>query len=67
MLIRKRPPPWDPPRTLGIGLRWGPRGVHFLVSEVPCKARERVVGAIHLRETRRDHAEFRDWGSGFRV
>ena len=19
-LIRKRPPPWDPPRTLGIGL-----------------------------------------------
>ena len=20
-LIRKRPPPWDPPRTLGIGLR----------------------------------------------
>ena len=28
-------PPWDSPRTLGIGLRQGPRGLHFLVSEVP--------------------------------
>ena len=25
-LIRKRPPPSDPPRTLGIGLRLGPGG-----------------------------------------
>ena len=33
-LIRKRPPSQDPPRTLGIGLRWGPRGVRFLMSEV---------------------------------
>jgi hypothetical protein len=24
-----------PPRTLDTGLRQGPRGVHFLVSEVP--------------------------------
>ena len=32
--MRKRPPPSDPPRALGIGLRWGPRGVRFLVSEV---------------------------------
>ena len=32
---QKRPPPQDPPRTLPIGLRWGPRGVRFLVSEVP--------------------------------
>ena len=37
-LIRNRPPPQDPPRTLGIGLRYGPRGVRFLVSEVPCTA-----------------------------
>ena len=34
-LIRNRPPPKDPPRTLGTGLRYGPRGVRFLVSEVP--------------------------------
>ena len=34
-LIKKRPPPEDPPRTLGTGLRKGPRGVRFLVSEVP--------------------------------
>ena len=33
--IRKRPPPEEPPRTLGIGLRWVPRGVRFLISEVP--------------------------------
>ena len=33
--IRKRPPPWDPPRALGVGLLWGPRGVRFRVSEVP--------------------------------
>ena len=29
------PTPLGPPRTLGIGLRWGPRGVRLLVSEVP--------------------------------
>ena len=34
-LIRKRPAPWDPPRTLGIALLQGLRGVRFLVSEVP--------------------------------
>ena len=34
-LIRKRQPPWDPPRTLGIGLRKGLRGLCFLISEVP--------------------------------
>ena len=33
--IRKRSPPSDLPRTLGIGLRQGARGVRFLVSEVP--------------------------------
>ena len=33
--IRKRPPPLDPPRNLGIGLRLGPKGWHFLMSEVP--------------------------------
>jgi len=32
--IRKRPPPQDPPSTLGIGLRKGPRGVCLLLSEV---------------------------------
>jgi hypothetical protein len=29
------PPPQDRRRTIGIGLRKGPRGVRFLVSEVP--------------------------------
>ena len=33
-LIRKRPPPQDPPRTLGIGLRQGSTGWRFLVSKV---------------------------------
>ena len=33
--IRKHPPPQDPPRTLGKGLRQGPRGLRFLVGEVP--------------------------------
>ena len=33
--ICKHPPPWDPPGTLRIGLRQGPRGVRFLVDEVP--------------------------------
>ena len=35
---RKHQFPQDPPRTLGIGLRQGPRGVRFLVSEVPLKS-----------------------------
>jgi len=34
-LIRNRLSPWDPPKTLGIGLRKGPRGVRFLDSVVP--------------------------------
>jgi len=36
-LAHKKTPthPWDPARTLGIGLRQGPRGVRFLISEVP--------------------------------
>ena len=33
--IRKPPSPYDPPKTLGIGLWQGPRGVRFLMSEVP--------------------------------
>ena len=33
--IRKHPPIQDPPRTLGIGLQYGPRGLRSLVSEVP--------------------------------
>ena len=32
---KKRPAPQDPPWTLGIGLRQGPRGVRFFASEVP--------------------------------
>ena len=32
---KKTPTPLAPPRTLGIALRWGPRGVRFLGSEVP--------------------------------
>ena len=34
-LTKQRPPLQDPPRPLGIGLRQGPRGVVFLMSEVP--------------------------------
>ena len=34
-LIRKRPTPQDPARTPVIGLRQGPRGVFFLVRELP--------------------------------
>ena len=33
--IKKRPPPEDPPRTLGIGLLKGPTGGVSLMSEVP--------------------------------
>ena len=33
--IRKHPPPEDPPRTLGMVLRYGLRGVSFLMNEVP--------------------------------
>ena len=32
---RKRPHPWDPPRTLGIELLQGPKGRLFLEGEVP--------------------------------
>jgi len=35
LFIRKRPTPFDPPMTLGIGLRQGPSGRWLLVSEVP--------------------------------
>ena len=31
----KTPTPWDPLRTLGIGLRKSSRGVRFLNSEIP--------------------------------
>ena len=34
-LTRSPPPPKDPPRILGIGLRKGPAGMRFLVREVP--------------------------------
>ena len=34
-LIRKRPPPLDPHRALGMVLLWGPRRRWFLMSEVP--------------------------------
>ena len=33
--MRKRHPPYDPPTTLAIGLRYVSRGVRFLMSEVP--------------------------------
>ena len=33
--IKKRPPPYDPFMTLGMGLQLGPRGERFLTSEVP--------------------------------
>ena len=53
--MRKRPPPPDSPRTLDIGLRWGPRGVRFLVSEVslhsaPGNFRLASMLQEHLRE-----------------
>jgi hypothetical protein len=34
-LTKKRPPPWDPPQTLGIGYGGFPRRGRFLMSEVP--------------------------------
>jgi hypothetical protein len=40
-LIRKRLPPCDPPTTLGIGLRQGPSGLRFLMSEVPLCGRRK--------------------------
>ena len=43
--IRKRPPSQDPPRTLGIGIRQGPKGLRFLVSEVPLHF---LVGEVPL-------------------
>ena len=55
--IRKRPSPQDPLRTLGIGLRYGPRGtlgiglrqgprgLRFLVIRVPVYARS-VLGVV---------------------
>ena len=48
-LIRKRPPPQDPPRTLGIGLRKSPRGSRFLVSGVPLCSR--TYAATRLWDT----------------
>jgi hypothetical protein len=41
--IRKRPPPYDPPRTLGIDLLQGPRGGGVLMSEVPLYGRSVLV------------------------
>ena len=35
LAYKKTPTPPGPPRSLGIGLRKGPRGVRFRVSEVP--------------------------------
>jgi len=34
-LIRKRPPPYDHHRPLGVSLLYGPRGGHFLMIELP--------------------------------
>ena len=34
-LIRNSLPPYEPPTTLGTGLRKGPRGIRFSMSEVP--------------------------------
>ena len=39
-IMKKRPPPQDPPRTLGIVLLQDPSGRRFCMSEVPL----RVVG-----------------------
>jgi len=35
LAYKKPPPPSDHHRPLGIVLLWGPRGVRFLMSEVP--------------------------------
>jgi len=40
--IRKRPSPWDPPRTLSMGLLQGPRGVRLSLSEVGTPVRTHV-------------------------
>ena len=45
-LITKRPPPQDPPRSLGIGVRWGPMGGSFLMSEVPLKTFESLQSRL---------------------
>ena len=42
--MRKRQHPYDPPNTLGIGLRQGPRGVRFIISEVPLQGLGSVLG-----------------------
>ena len=52
--IRKCPPPHDPPMTLGISLRKGPRGMRFIISEVTLyglkqvRSRDRGVDCDHL-------------------
>ena len=40
------PTPLDPPRTLGIGPRQGPREVRFLVSEVPLYEDKIALGIL---------------------
>ena len=54
-LIRKRPPPYDPPMALGMVLLQGPTGWRFLVSEVPlhrvyskAKTRTALVISSHI-------------------
>ena len=41
--IRNRPPSYDPPRTLGIGLLQNPGGVRFLTSDVPLYSQRTTV------------------------
>ena len=45
---KKHPYPWYHHMSLGIGLCEGPRGVRFLVSEVPLQVLSRVVGVAEL-------------------
>ena len=46
LLIRKCPPPQDHHRALGISLLQGPRGMRFLMREVP------LYGGVDLRAAR---------------
>ena len=56
----KTPPPKDPPNTLGIGLRSGPRKVRVLISEVPLYTRRRCISTKAVSKQGR-----RKWSCAF--
>ena len=48
---KKRTPPKDDPRALGIGLQQGPGGVRFLMCEVPYRGTSFIRNAPLPRTT----------------